>query len=380
MLLARLRGPKVRKGTRFWSEKSVGSAVGGDLQTGDGAPAREVKAIDPGYALPDSLIAESVDILRPAAETVARDAATDAADRIVGGTSAPGGMFAVDDNLLADLIDEALEDLLGGVERYAAELRHAVVDGDHDGMSLDDLVQTVEGAAERGGNWLRLNARTVATGLAGKAQLEQARALGVTHTQWISRRDDRVRAAHVVADGQVRPIGEPFAVGGFELEYPGDPTGLPATASQVHGCRCGLLLAAADDDLFAALTEIAASALTDLSDEPPPGVDPLLDAADTAALGVLAGGAAEFAAPENVTGWRLLDTAPDVTPGQHLALPAGTLLGLVAPDNLTAQTLAVLVPAGTLVRSDGGTVMLVAATEVQVLAAGQGGIQSRVAP
>lgn len=376
VVLARLRSPKTRKGTRHWAPDSKTAPA--DVET---------KALDADYVVPDTLIRESVDILRPGVEQVARDAATDAAERIVGGTSAPGGMFEVDDDLLADLIDEALEDLLGSAERYAADLRQAVLDGDADGMELDDLVETVEGAAERGGKHLRLNARTVATALAGEAQIEQAKALGVTHLQWISRRDDRVRSEHVIADGQIRPVNEPFDVGGFKLRFPGDPTDLPASGPMIFGCRCGLLFADADDDLFAALTEIAASALADLSDEPPPGVDPLLDASDAATLGTVAalgdpaeGAAPVVPAPENVTGWRLLDTPLDVAPGQHISLPAGTELGLVAPDELTAETLAVLVPAGTAVRVAAGTLVLAAAAEVQVLAAGAAGIQSRIAP
>lgn len=395
--LARLRGPKARKGTRYWSGRAKSAEDRGldvtappmsDVTTGDG-PKTEVKALDPHYVLPDNLIEESVDILRPGVEQVARDAAEDAEHRIVGGTSAPGGMFEVNDHLLADLIEEALENLLGPAERYASELRQAITDGESAGMDLDDLVEYVEESAQRGGNWLRLNARTVATALAGKTQLESARALGVTHTQWISRRDDRVRAAHVVADGQVRPIGEKFDVGGFRLAYPGDPTDLPESAGQVHNCRCGLIFATSDDDLFAALTEIAASALADLSDEPPPGVDPLLDAANAATAAALLAeadgqpyntGPDSFPAPENVTGWRVLDAVLNVTPGQHISLPAGTSLGLVAPADLTAETFAVLVPAGTSVRVGGGTLVLVAATEVQVLAAGAGGVQARVAP
>lgn len=745
VVLARLRSPKTRKGTRYWSDRVKSAETRGVDVTG--APMStvatsdeprtevagiEVKALDPDYVLPDALIEESVNILRPGVEQVAHEAARDAADRIVGGTSHPGGMFAVDENLLGDLIDEALEDLLGAADRYASELRQAITDGESQDMALDDLVEHVGAAAEKGGNWLRLNGRTVATALAGKAQLESARALGVTHTQWLcvaadtavwapgavnvarrwstegllrirvaeggsrglavtpdhplltqrgwvaardlhvrdhlvggpfsqrdagsdphvehqppeiaevfaaaakvrpservvrplldldgdggsgdvdvvaldrevrreleatfgqpraqqflavsdlawpsllaardaaqggvslcatdvqrrqelaatlgdlrrlgrdahlpgcpvvpprhvvpshdvtqhvvvgmepaaqlrsgdavavggndrglvqlaalpagstrgadlvegfrpggvpagrfgrreqdiaapqasthclgahavqgrcdlggslasavtlhevvdiefdpapchvydlqtatgwfvangyvvhnSRRDDRVRPTHVVADGQIRPIGEKFHVGGFELAYPGDPTGLPETAREVHGCRCGLLLASSDDDLFAALTEIAASALADLSDEPPPGVDPLFDAADAATASALAAEAAgrpyntgptDFPAPENVTGWRVLDSALDVVPGQHISLPAGTSLGLVAPADLTAETLAVLVPAGTAVRVAGGTLVLVAATEVQVLAAGGAGVQARIAP
>lgn len=45
----------------------------------------------------------------------------------------------------------------------------------------------------------------------------------------------RARSTHIAADGQKRPIGQPFSVGGEKLEYPGDPSG---SAENVINCRC----------------------------------------------------------------------------------------------------------------------------------------------
>lgn len=231
VVLARLRGPKARKDTRHWSDRAVATKAATVLET---------KRLDADYVVPDTLISDVLDTTRPVALRVARDAAADAAERLgvdVPDTSdAIDGMFAVDETLLVDLVDEALEDMLAGAERHVQGLRKAILTGDSDGLELDELLDRVQYAAEQGGNWLRLNARTIGTALAGKASLEQARALGVTHTQWISRRDGLVRPSHVRADGQVRPVGEPFDIGEMELEYPGDPSGLPATASEVHNC------------------------------------------------------------------------------------------------------------------------------------------------
>lgn len=385
-VLGRLRGTKVRRGTRYWTDRvksavAVGDSVGPPTTTH--LQDVEVKALDPEKALPDGLIAESVETLRPVALNVATDAAIDSARRIRrDADAADGGMFAVDQDLLADLIDEALEDLLGTAERYAAEIRQTIVEGDRDELPLDDLLANVEEAARRGGNWLRLNARTVGTALAGKAALEQARALGVTHAQWLSRRDERVRPTHVRADGQVRQLGENFRVGVHELEYPGDPSGLPGTASEVMGCRCSLVWADVEDEFFAALDDIHDAA----QDDDPAAADALLAAAaatsvfgpspDVAGLPNLA---ALTPAPQDVVGWRLLDATLDVVPGQQVRLPAGTTLGLVAPTELTTTTLAVLVPAGTMVGVSGGALVLADQTTVQVLAAGAGGVQGRVA-
>ena len=41
--------------------------------------------------------------------------------------------------------------------------------------------------------------------------------------EWIATNDGRVRDNHRHADGQKRPIGKPFNVGGEAMRYPSDP-------------------------------------------------------------------------------------------------------------------------------------------------------------
>lgn len=54
---------------------------------------------------------------------------------------------------------------------------------------------------------------------------------------WVSRDDHKVRPTHVAADGQQRPLNQPFNVGGFPMMYPLDPA---APAELVVNCRCKL--------------------------------------------------------------------------------------------------------------------------------------------
>lgn len=56
---------------------------------------------------------------------------------------------------------------------------------------------------------------------------------------WLSTVDDRTRETHVDADGQRVPVDQAFIVGGFELDYPGDPDG---PGEEVIQCRCTMLL------------------------------------------------------------------------------------------------------------------------------------------
>lgn len=55
--------------------------------------------------------------------------------------------------------------------------------------------------------------------------------------EWDTRMDGHERPAHHDANGQQRPLGHPFLVGGEPLLFPVDPRGRP---DNVVGCRCEL--------------------------------------------------------------------------------------------------------------------------------------------
>lgn len=55
--------------------------------------------------------------------------------------------------------------------------------------------------------------------------------------KWIAREDKSTRPAHANADNQIRPVMQPFIVGGEGLMAPGDPSG---SAWNVINCRCEL--------------------------------------------------------------------------------------------------------------------------------------------
>jgi len=73
--------------------------------------------------------------------------------------------------------------------------------------------------------------------LAGKGPLSLQRPPKTTFKEWVTVGDERVRPAHVGADGQVRRIDELFRVGGQQLRFPGD-TSFGASAGNVINCRC----------------------------------------------------------------------------------------------------------------------------------------------
>lgn len=69
------------------------------------------------------------------------------------------------------------------------------------------------------------------------AAIDQQDQMGVPWVKtWISVLDDRVRATHRHTHGQSKPLNEPFLVGGFRLQFPGDPRG---PAGEVINCFPG---------------------------------------------------------------------------------------------------------------------------------------------
>lgn len=86
-------------------------------------------------------------------------------------------------------------------------------------------------------------ARTDLIGITNAGSISSARVVfpggGITK-QWLATEDERTRPTHVEADGQQRPLDQPFTVGGFPLDFPGDPAGPDA---EVCNCRCTIIYA-----------------------------------------------------------------------------------------------------------------------------------------
>jgi hypothetical protein len=61
---------------------------------------------------------------------------------------------------------------------------------------------------------------------------------GAPKKEWLATLDNRCRAEHATANGQVVGVGESFRVGGESLAYPGDPAG---SAGNTIACRCTVL-------------------------------------------------------------------------------------------------------------------------------------------
>lgn len=84
-------------------------------------------------------------------------------------------------------------------------------------------------------------ARTQVVQASNAGSMAQARLFapyGQVTKEWLNTSDRRTRASHVKAGGQEVGLDEKFVVGGWHLDFPGDPTGPP---SEVRNCRCTVL-------------------------------------------------------------------------------------------------------------------------------------------
>jgi hypothetical protein len=368
---ARLKGPKARKGTKWW----------------DGPSPLETKALDPGYVLPGKVTDELREQLPTAALTIATESAKETAARLASGDEPD--LAALDDDEIANAVEEAVKRILGVADRHARELRAAILEADRDADSLDDVFDRIEEAHRKGGNWVLMSGRTLANALANDAAYRQALRLGVTHAQWLSRRDERVRRTHAHtggADGQVRRLGDRFQVGKFKLRFPGDPADLPASWGEIANCRCGLLFRKPDRDIRKRLGRVfdaqgdpkaPADALDTLrqalrkAEAEPDGPEIIATPPDLGLPPV----AALVRLGRDLVGYRELGEPVDAAPGQVVVAPSALALAL-APLAATATSLAVLIPAGAIVGVAGGAVIVPQGAPLEVLGAGADGLRT----
>lgn len=104
--------------------------------------------------------------------------------------------------------------------------------------------------------WARIKARigmiatTETNGTAEDARERRAREIAgnrLLYKRWSTMLDERVRLAHVEAEGQERIASAAFDVGGEQLMFPGDMN-LGASLSNVINCRCSAVYFAHNSD------------------------------------------------------------------------------------------------------------------------------------
>ena len=87
-------------------------------------------------------------------------------------------------------------------------------------------------------------ARTAVTGAQNAGRMDSyvaAEKMGIkVRKEWLATLDGRTRHSHAMLDGQTVDTDKPFKVDGYELMFPGDPSG---PAHLTYNCRCTLIAA-----------------------------------------------------------------------------------------------------------------------------------------
>jgi len=136
--------------------------------------------------------------------------------------------------------------LMAGLARFAEinrttrrQIEKKIEKGVGAGKSVDDIAEEIEKVFS---DAVKVRARMIANNTVvfgvNEGQMIGASKEGYRYKVWLSMEDSKVRPTHVRADGQARPITEPFLVGGYRMMHPGDPSG---SIKETANCRCTML-------------------------------------------------------------------------------------------------------------------------------------------
>lgn len=148
-----------------------------------------------------------------------------------------GISFDLSHPLTADLLDRSGRRTGDALDAAVQPmLRDAVAEAYTQGLSVVDAADLVQAKIVDAAEWqARMLARTDLNSLSNGGSLAAAKMAGIGFKVWLTAADEKVRETHAAAMGQTVPVGQPFLVGGEELEYPGDPE---ASDGETINCRC----------------------------------------------------------------------------------------------------------------------------------------------
>jgi SPP1 gp7 family putative phage head morphogenesis protein len=218
----------------------------GAVQTALDAALDELRRAEtPAAGLPpaaeNSVLSFLFDLARHTASLVrlttaaARAALTDAGEQLAEELGQDDPWTMPDEQALAYL--RARENKIRAAsESIFASIKDEIDTGLREGESPQQLTRRVEDAMP---GITREKAETIArteTGAAyGQARQAGLADAGIEFKEWVTARDENVRATHVALDGVIVPLGAKFKVGESWLDFPCDPDGPPG---EVINCRC----------------------------------------------------------------------------------------------------------------------------------------------
>lgn len=149
------------------------------------------------------------------------------------------GIPAITSDHVAQHLAHAKNRLSGIGDDLWHNARTSLLEGYSLGESQEQLAVRVQAAAGVTAGRARTIARTEIISASNAGSLAQVHLVAgdTDQKEWLATMDSRTREDHVHADGQRVDLHQPFTVGGWTLQYPGDPAG---PASETVNCRCTL--------------------------------------------------------------------------------------------------------------------------------------------
>lgn len=138
------------------------------------------------------------------------------------------------------------ENLLAGAgTKVWEEVRSELQAGIDNGDTMDELAKRIRSSFKGIDESRSMTIATTETTVAYEVGRDMTfKAAGVQWTQWLVSGLGNSRDSHQAADKQIREMGTPFDVGGFQLHFPGDPTAPPR---EVINCNCVRIAVAGPD-------------------------------------------------------------------------------------------------------------------------------------
>jgi HK97 family phage portal protein len=138
------------------------------------------------------------------------------------------------------------ENLLAGAgTKVWEEVRSELQAGIDNGDTMDELAKRIRSSFKSIDESRSMTIATTETTVAYEVGRDMTfKAAGVQWTQWLVSGLGNSRDSHQAADKQIREMGTPFDVGGFQLHFPGDPTAPPR---EVINCNCVRIAVAGPD-------------------------------------------------------------------------------------------------------------------------------------
>ncbi len=194
------------------------------------APPPDVEALVPDEILEGIALAAR---MSPEIELMLREFAEETA-------AAYGAEYVFNPNMprMAAWLGEKLKERMIGIAGETAnEIRSALTEGVRAGEGIDKIAQRVADAMGQAKSYRSVRiAQTEVIGASNRGTMEGLRVAGFERKEWLSSRDGRVRDTHAEADSQIRGLDEPFDVGGYMLDHPGDM--LAGAPGETINCRC----------------------------------------------------------------------------------------------------------------------------------------------